>query len=276
MHARGRLVATIGGLATLGLLMVGCQSSGASGSVRGPLPATSGSAIATRSPAGVAASTGASPRPAGVSTKAATGRPAGSVPQPNPSLTPGSVLTTDLSQICPRVNPAVEAARPDETVKNAVYAEYGVVSRVTGEYEIDHLIPLELGGANTISNLWPELNDHPKPGVINSKDLLENKLHDMVCAGQLSMTTAQHAIATDWYAAYLRYVSPIPLTGQSIIPPITTTTAPLPSTPASAAGSAVYYRNCAAVRAAGKAPLYRGQPGYRSGLDADGNGVACQ
>jgi len=38
----------------------------------------------------------------------------------------------------------------------------------------------------------------------------------------------------------------------------------------------VYYNNCAEVRAAGKAPLYRGQPGYRSGLDSDGDGVACE
>lgn len=38
----------------------------------------------------------------------------------------------------------------------------------------------------------------------------------------------------------------------------------------------VYYANCAAVRAAGKAPLYRGDPGYRSGLDRDGDGVACE
>lgn len=38
----------------------------------------------------------------------------------------------------------------------------------------------------------------------------------------------------------------------------------------------VYYANCAAVRAAGKAPLRRGQPGYRAGLDRDGDGVACE
>ncbi|AKE41983.1 putative calcium-binding protein [Corynebacterium kutscheri] len=37
-----------------------------------------------------------------------------------------------------------------------------------------------------------------------------------------------------------------------------------------------YYRDCAAVRSAGKAPLYRGQPGYRPGLDRDGDGVACE
>lgn len=37
-----------------------------------------------------------------------------------------------------------------------------------------------------------------------------------------------------------------------------------------------YYVNCDAVRAAGRAPLYRGQAGYRAGLDRDNNGVACE
>ena len=36
-----------------------------------------------------------------------------------------------------------------------------------------------------------------------------------------------------------------------------------------------YYANCAAARAAGAAPIYQGQPGYRSGLDRDGDGIAC-
>ncbi|WBF60140.1 excalibur calcium-binding domain-containing protein [Propionibacterium freudenreichii] len=39
---------------------------------------------------------------------------------------------------------------------------------------------------------------------------------------------------------------------------------------------ATYYKNCAAVRAAGAAPLHRGQPGYSSNLDKDGDGVACE
>ncbi|WP_245697741.1 excalibur calcium-binding domain-containing protein [Paenibacillus oryzae] len=38
----------------------------------------------------------------------------------------------------------------------------------------------------------------------------------------------------------------------------------------------VVYANCAAVREAGKAPLYKGDPGYSSKLDRDGDGVACQ
>lgn len=62
--------------------------------------------------------------------------------------------------------------------------------------------------------------------------------------------------------------------------------APEPTTPASTpdttpdssppATSAVSYANCAAVRAAGKAPLYAGQPGYDSDLDRNNNGVACE
>ena len=48
-----------------------------------------------------------------------------------------------------------------------------------------------------------------------------------------------------------------------------------PAQPESGSGSA-YYRNCKAARDAGAAPLYRGQPGYRSKLDADGDGIACE
>jgi hypothetical protein len=38
----------------------------------------------------------------------------------------------------------------------------------------------------------------------------------------------------------------------------------------------VYYPRCAVARAAGAAPIYRGAPGYREGLDRDGDGVACE
>lgn len=52
----------------------------------------------------------------------------------------------------------------------------------------------------------------------------------------------------------------------------------LAAEPAAPAGPAagIYYRNCAEARAAGAAPLYRGQPGYRTGMDGDGDGVACE
>ncbi|PFV54629.1 calcium-binding protein [Bacillus cereus] len=46
--------------------------------------------------------------------------------------------------------------------------------------------------------------------------------------------------------------------------------------PANGNTDSAYYKNCAAVRAAGKAPLHKGQPGYSSHLDRDGDGIACE
>ena len=54
-------------------------------------------------------------------------------------------------------------------------------------------------------------------------------------------------------------------------------TAPSPvPVPAAAPPRATHYPNCTAVRAAGAAPIYRGEPGYSSSLDRDGDGVACE
>ncbi|TVT00824.1 excalibur calcium-binding domain-containing protein [Amycolatopsis bartoniae] len=62
-------------------------------------------------------------------------------------------------------------------------------------------------------------------------------------------------------------------------PKVTTTEAepaPAPTEDESDSGSAPYYPNCAAARAAHAAPLYRGEPGYSSKLDRDNDGVACE
>ncbi|GAA3083546.1 hypothetical protein JOF29_004463 [Kribbella aluminosa] len=59
------------------------------------------------------------------------------------------------------------------------------------------------------------------------------------------------------------------------VPPARSTQTTAPKT-TSAPVETTYYANCAAVRAAGKAPLYRGQPGYAAHLDRDGDGVACE
>ncbi|SES22920.1 excalibur calcium-binding domain-containing protein [Corynebacterium cystitidis] len=52
--------------------------------------------------------------------------------------------------------------------------------------------------------------------------------------------------------------------------------APAPAPPAAPAAASVYYANCSEARAAGAAPIYAGEPGYRSKLDRDGDGVACE
>nr|WP_228781466.1 excalibur calcium-binding domain-containing protein [Nocardia cyriacigeorgica] len=54
------------------------------------------------------------------------------------------------------------------------------------------------------------------------------------------------------------------------------TASAVPSGSAGSSGGDVYYENCSAARAAGAAPLYRGDAGYRAGLDRDNDGVACE
>jgi hypothetical protein len=89
-------------------------------------------------------------------------------------------------------------------LKHQVYVEYGIDAK-TGRYEIDHLIPLGIGGADKRENLWPESRD-TKPWNANVKDRLENYLHVEICAGHMPIADAQKAIAMDWVAAYRKYL----------------------------------------------------------------------
>ena len=73
-------------------------------------------------------------------------------------------------------------------------------------YELDHLISLELGGhPSDVRNLWPEAYGRSQWDAAR-KDQVENKLHALVCAGTVSLADAQHMEATDWKAAWSRYV----------------------------------------------------------------------
>lgn len=117
----------------------------------------------------------------------------------DPACTPGDVMETDISKICQSGYSGGVRNVPDSE-KNQVYAEYGIASHTPGQYEVDHLVSLELGGSNDISNLWPELAS-PKPGF-HEKDKVENYMHDQVCAGKISLQQAQVQIATNWLAIY--------------------------------------------------------------------------
>ena len=76
-------------------------------------------------------------------------------------------------------------------------------------YEIDHLIPLCLGGSDDPSNLWPEPRRSIEPKWnAEAKDRLERFMCDMVCSGTLDIGTAQEAFAKDWIAAYHKYYEP--------------------------------------------------------------------
>ncbi len=87
-----------------------------------------------------------------------------------------------------------------ESLKNKVFSEYGITQHNGSTYEVDHLIPLELGGSNDVKNLWPEAATEPTD--FHSKDKLENYLHSQVCKGSLTLQKAQNEIATNWLSAY--------------------------------------------------------------------------
>ncbi|HVU76749.1 MAG TPA: hypothetical protein VHC67_04140 [Gaiellaceae bacterium] len=87
--------------------------------------------------------------------------------------------------------------------KHQVETEYGMPAKPYGRaIEIDRVVSLGIGGSNDISNLYPE----PGSGAANyhAKDRLENKLHDMVCAGEITLSAAQHGIAKNWETLYAK------------------------------------------------------------------------
>ena len=140
--------------------------------------------------------------------EAADGRPL-----PDPGCTPGAVDGTitqaDLGSTLCRPGGYESSVRPPESLtepyKYAAMRAYGDGGSASG-YELDHLVPLEIGGSSDTRNLWPEPDDHPSAGVANSKDPVEDQLHDLVCAAvtggpYLPLAVAQRLIATDWTTA---------------------------------------------------------------------------
>jgi len=125
---------------------------------------------------------------------------------PDPKCTPGAidpaVTQANLSStICVSGYTKTVRASSASTGKEKVVSlsQYGMNYSHTTEY--DHLISLELGGANSVSNLWPEPNKSSAAGVVNPKDKVENALNKAVCSHQVTLAAAQKAIATNWTTA---------------------------------------------------------------------------
>jgi hypothetical protein len=149
------------------------------------------------------------PLAAGSSGSGCTVKTSHGFPLPDPACTPGAINpTVDLSILkggkfktgCER-NVATSA-----TKKATTYAIYTIKkpannTGLTQSCELDHLVSLELGGADTLDNIWPQCGP---PGVklaeryFKIKDGVENYLAAKVRAGGISLKDAQQGIATDW------------------------------------------------------------------------------
>ena len=121
---------------------------------------------------------------------------------PDPACTPGSydpaVTQANIGSTICRAGYTATVRPPESQTERAkfdvAYPAYQVPDGTTSE--LDHLVPLELGGSNDMSNLWPEVGPLPNP-----KDAVEMALNRAVCAGQVPLAAAQQAIAANWMTA---------------------------------------------------------------------------
>lgn len=201
--------------------LTGCQQGthpAAEAMTKGPSPAASqtGAAVQGSAPSGVQAAAVKSIHSPGVvatDEQLATGQCSAKVVDaatgeylPDPACTPGAadpaVTEENIdSTICTSGYTATvrPPASNTDKVKAESLREYGQVAMKTTEY--DHLISLELGGTNSVSNLWPEPNKASATGTTNPKDAVENALHKAVCTHRVTLSAAQKAIAHDWITA---------------------------------------------------------------------------
>jgi hypothetical protein len=128
---------------------------------------------------------------------------------PDPACTPGSINPTvklavlnnkSFTTACVR-DKATSAAK-----KKTAYAAYGLSSPKsntgsTQTCELDHLVSIELGGADTLDNIWPQCgppDTQLAQRYFKVKDRVENYLKVQVRAGQMTLAATQKGIAADW------------------------------------------------------------------------------
>lgn len=113
---------------------------------------------------------------------------------PNPKLTPGRVAEKEKHR-----------AGVTLAIERKVFARYRLPWTRRAEFKIDHLIPLELGGADTIDNLWPQ-SVRARPYGADRKELLTEVLLVRIRKGEMTMAEAQEQISHDWIDAFIDHV----------------------------------------------------------------------
>jgi hypothetical protein len=115
---------------------------------------------------------------------------------------PGEVRTTNAGEICGAGTSHLRNWSRERD--NRILVRDRLPPGKHPTVEIDHLIPLGIGGADTDLNLWAQ----PRGGDwgAEAKDRLEWRMRDMICKQHYDPAPLQSAIAADWIAAYKRYM----------------------------------------------------------------------
>ncbi len=90
-------------------------------------------------------------------------------------------------------------------MEQKVFARYRLPWSRRPQFKIDHLIPRELGGADSIDNLWPQ-SVRAKPYGADRKELLTEVLLARIAKGQITLAQAQEQIRNDWIDAFIDHV----------------------------------------------------------------------
>lgn len=132
---------------------------------------------------------------------------------PNPSLSPGLIATSNLSDLTTTQSCGTYSQchrNTTEEQKKQVHTEYPTCPTGAGQSEIDHIIPLALGGADDVKNLWCQPDINPWNGEnygYHTKDKLESFLVIQVKAGAMTPKNAQACIINDWVKCYQQYIA---------------------------------------------------------------------
>ena len=113
---------------------------------------------------------------------------------PNRKLTPGKIAKREKDQRGVTV-----------AMEQKVFARYRLPWSRRSEFKIDHLIPVELGGADTIGNLWPQ-SLRAKPYGAERKELLTQVLLERIAKRQITLEQAQEQVSKDWIDAFIDHL----------------------------------------------------------------------
>ena len=113
---------------------------------------------------------------------------------PDPALTPGKVARNGQDR-----------NGVTEEMERKVFSRYHIPWRRRPEFKVDHLIPLELGGADAVENLWPQ-SLYVRPYNALRKELVTQCLLARIAAGKMTLAQAQEEISQDWISCFVEYL----------------------------------------------------------------------
>lgn len=122
---------------------------------------------------------------------------------PNPELTPGAVADNlSLGAIC-STKWGIDQRHVTAKMKHEVFLSYGYLAGNKDPRclcEVDHLLARELGGSDTVDNLW--VQSYRGPWNAHMKDRLETKVHKLICTGAMTLAKARASFRSDWTKLY--------------------------------------------------------------------------